>query len=1241
MLHSQCYCIHLTSILGHGQQEHPPESAEKNAVVIEKNDESPSSSSEEELEHDDDDDNDPAKLTERYVRLKSLLFRLETKRRRPKQSSKIKAVQAKISTIQGDVLFDEYVAEESWRATLDILRAEHLLTHKNLQSAHNHDPASSGKSQHWLDSTPSRTSPSRSDAIESKPVPAEGEADDLFGNMFGSAGDGDLSIGSKSESLQNIKLLNFGKWTGASPRMLLEESCKSCDPKARVKFDIMQKTSWSARHRVQIMWSNSRRPDAAALEALPSEIQTAIKSFKWTFEMTSVAATDLKQSEAYASTLALFVVFNTDSTKTKISNRLPQTWRDLLKCLNDTRQVLTDEQDKTTLRHLRHLLDSTKQDLESPKAEIVPKQSHGSDGLESGRTRPSQPNSLPLGPSKVLEDWNARTSRPAYQDMLQVRSQLPVHQYKDEILHTVNSNPVTIICAETGAGKSSGIPVLILEQQLSTGKDSRIMVTQPRRISAITLARRVSQELGDDRNDIGTHRSLVGYAIRLESKTSSSTRITYATTGVLLRILEDNPNLSSLDYLILDEVHERTMDLDLLFIALRKLQERQQGLKIILMSATVDARKFSDYFGGAPVLDLPGRTFPVEVGFLEDAIEATNGRGGVQDNIRTVEDGNESSSDDKQATTTTASTLTGYSAQTRKVLSEMDEYRIPYALIAKVAATIATSTKYIAYSKAILIFLPGLAEIRRLHNILSNTQAFTSRTQIHTLHSSLATSVLEAAFQPPPNGHIKIVLATNIAETGITIPDITAVIDTAKEKLMRYSDRRSYSKLTESFVSRSSIRQRRGRAARVQPGLCFHLITRRRHDELLLETQVPEMLRLSLQDAILRIKTWSLTQADPIESTLGLALDAPTSKSIARSVAQLTSAGALTAKQEQLTSLGKLISRLPLSVSHGKLAIYGCFFNCLDQVMTIIAVLTSKSPFLSSAPNHNQPVVDSRSSFVRSNSDLLTSLQAYESWRRASQANSSASFCRRHQLSEVNMMTIEETKISLFVSLADTNLIRLDPDEKSRLNSARSSSSAGRGKSFYEIPSTYNKKMSDEGLLSLLALSFSPHILAREGKGYRNVNTNQRVAVSSRSINHHSFTGTPQGQKPARYLSFDSAFQTPSGSLQVSETSPIPECALPVLLGSNADWRVYAGVLDLDHGKLRLSCREWKEVGALKLLREGLEGAFDAWLRKQAKGKATGALDGNTSSIQERKWVDIWLKMVDDNEDPMKRAGGA
>ncbi|OAL36050.1 hypothetical protein AYO20_04712 [Fonsecaea nubica] len=1166
-----------------------------------------------------DEDDDPAKLTEKAIRIQRLLWKAQNddasdaKKSGTTKERRIAKLHRKLEQLHRDPLFDKQEAQTAW----DTVFAELLITRQELMraTARKRREEKQATIQHNIDDDTANKGPVSEDDV----LAAAEDEDALLGGMFGESEDPNASEHNQPASEDPIRLLEFGKWSGLSPKRLLDEVCKGRDSRCRIQVRIVQRTSYSARHKLEIYWTADTLAEAHTITALPPEVSAQVDERLWVLEMTRVAAADTTQSEAYICTIGLFLVSTLGASEHKSVGRLPTVWRDVVKDLGDAKEAIVNEERKGALRRLRALISKTQNELRRQQATPPSQDPSESHSIAGAPRRARAPFTVSWSPDQVSKEWNSRISRPSFQEMLQVRQQLPVHHYKDRILSCIAENPVSVICAETGAGKSSGIPVLLLEQAFGGAQDYRILVTQPRRISAISLARRVSQELGESRNDIGTNRSLVGYAIRLESKTSSTTRITYATTGVLLRMLEDSPDLNELDCLILDEVHERTMDLDLLFIALQKLQKRRSTLKIVLMSATVDAKKFSDYFGGAPVLDLPGRTFPVEVGFLEDAVEATNDMTGVKEKDLTIQeeerDLNEAYVSEKGRPVIAEPEK--YSNKTQQTISNMDEYHIDYGLIAKLAACIASKPRYAKYSTAILIFMPGIGEMRRLHNLLLSMDTFGRGWIVHLLHSTFSTEELERAFERPPKGQRKIVIATNIAETGITIPDVTAVIDTCKEKIMRFDERRQLSRLTEGFISRSSARQRRGRAARVQEGLCFHLVTKHRYDNLMLEQQVPEMLRLSLQDPILRIKVWNLGS---IEETLNAAIEPPLRKNVLRAIDKLKDAGAL-AKNEALTPLGQQIARLPLEVLLAKLAILGVIFQCLDPVLAIISLLTSKSPFLSAPTSGSQ--TDARRTFSRGDSDLLSSLNAYESWKKAKAARSAQEFCRKNHISDQTMVQVEAQKIQLLVYLVDAGLVKLDPEERAALNRARAqSSSGGRGGGGLAshsviIPPRYNLPViPDRALNAIVATALYPRVLMREGKGWRNVYTNQIVSLTSRSVNHPS-SSSSSSSKPPRWLSFYEAMQNPrSGSLNVFETSAIPESALAILIGAEAEIKFFAGVLVLDGGKIRLSVRRWRELMAVKILRERVLATLERSYQKPGEVREEG-----------RAWLDMWLKI--------------
>jgi ATP-dependent RNA helicase DHX29 len=574
-----------------------------------------------------------------------------------------------------------------------------------------------------------------------------------------------------------------------------------------------------------------------------------------------------------------------------------------------------------------------------------------------------------------------------------------------------------------------------------------------------------------------------------------------------MRMLEGSNELQGISHLVLDEVHERSIDSDFLLIVLKRLMEKRPDLKVVLMSATVDADRFSAYLGGAPVLNVPGRTFPVQVQYLEDAIELTGYTPSDSPADKMVdldEDPNESDSDGPKSDL--SKSLTAYSPATRGTLAQMDEYRVEPDLVVQLIAHIASSESLQQYSKAILVFLPGIAEIRTLNDLLLGDPRFSRDWLVYPLHSTIATEDQESAFLVPPPGTRKIVLATNIAETGITIPDVTCVIDTGKHREMRYDERRQLSRLIDTFISRANAKQRRGRAGRVQEGLCFHMFTKYRHDKLMNDQQTPEMLRLSLQDLAIRVK---ICKIGGIEDTLGSALDPPSAKNIRRAVDALVDVRALTAAEE-LTPLGHQLARLPLDVFLGKLILLGTVYKCLDMAITVAAILSSKSPF--SAPfGQRAQAHNAKMLFRRGDSDVLTVYNAYIAWKRVCQSTGTSGkefqFCRKNFLSQQTLANIEDLKGQLLVSLADSGFLSLTDEERRALSRLRFAPGGRnrRQQQFFDVPQRVNIN-SDNDIVSasIIASSFYPRLLVRDTpgtKGLRNIGNNQSISLHPSSVN--------------------------------------------------------------------------------------------------------------------------------------------
>lgn len=1165
---------------------------------------------------DVESDLEPDELLATYLRTKAKLLELNpdadaslskkntSKKGKPsahstsvKSKSELK-LESKLQRISRDVLFDQREADAQWAAQkIELARSaaeRRKLQLSNDTNVHKHPTPAKGDEAGDV-----------GDATE------EPDQDDILGGMFEALprvmqNDEDNSGAQQPD--HDITIRDFPSMTSLTPRRILEEACNARDSRCKISYKQVSPTTFSCRHSVSILWNQEQDvPNSSYLS--PVSIAQKPKQLRVTMERE--ATPEVWQSENYAATAALFVIFSHSPKEEKTHLKLPAGYRALWQEFARLKQAHNDAADRTTVQQLRQLIEqSTSVDDEDEDDEVVYNVSKRYlNGTPSGAStpisRPQTPKPLSNEGSQALKDlWTRKMSTASYQRMLTARTNLPMFQSKATAIETIHQNQVTIVVGDTGSGKSTQVPQFILEHELSQGRQCKIYCTEPRRISAISLAQRVSEELGEAKGDLGTIRSLVGYAIRLESYTSAQTRLVYATVGIVLRMLENSDGLKDITHLVLDEVHERSIDTDFLLIVLKTLVDRRPDLKVVLMSATVDAQKFSQYLGGVPIISVPGRTFPVESKFLEDAIELTGYRNedATADNVKDEAEDDVDSQDTKKDQS--SGQLTGYNKQTARTLASYDEYRIDHTLIIKLLEEVSQDPAYIGFSRATLIFMPGIAEIRQLNDILLGHPLFSSKAwRVHALHSTFSTDEQQAAFEIPPEGVRKIVIATNIAETGITIPDITCVIDCGKHREMRYDERRQISKLTQSFISRANAKQRRGRAGRVQEGLCFHLFTKHRFDNLMMDQQTPEMLRLSLQELVMRVKICKLGD---IEEALAQALDPPSSKNVRRAIDALIEVGALNSK-EQLTSLGSQLAKLPLDAQLGKLILYGAVFGCLDFTLTVAAALTSKSPFLS--PLHAKKQADSvRLGFKRGDSDLLTLYNAYGSWRKVctTPGVSEFHFCNKNFLSPQNLANIEDLKGQLLTALADANFVTLGADERTALSKLRPGS---RHRNFVKLPDHYtNYDDNDPYASCVVAWSLYPKILKQEGKGWRNIANNQSLALHPTSVN--KVTISPD----VKYLSFYSIMQSASRFTNAQETTAVSDFAL-VLLAGEAVFHMYAGVIVVDGSRLKFKVRDWKTMFALKMLRLGFKEALGKSLKYPGK------------PLGDRQM--FWMKLVD------------
>uniref|UniRef100_A0A6J0TQ65 RNA helicase n=1 Tax=Pogona vitticeps TaxID=103695 RepID=A0A6J0TQ65_9SAUR len=657
--------------------------------------------------------------------------------------------------------------------------------------------------------------------------------------------------------------------------------------------------------------------------------------------------------------------------------------------------------------------------------------------------------------SKICKQFSIKKSSRRYQAMLQERQKLPAWEKKETILRLLKKHQVLVVSGMTGCGKTTQIPQFILDSSLEgpPSKLANIICTQPRRISAISVAERVASERTEK---VGV---TVGYQIRLESVKSSATRLLYCTTGVLLRRLEGDTDLQGVTHVIVDEVHERTEESDFLLLVLKDMMSQRPDLRIILMSATLNTDLLSQYFNSCPVITIPGRTFPVDQYFLEDAIALTGyvlehgspymrrtnqaagkksrhfrtaaeeveedlRRAGLVERAETVKD----SVPDQQLTFQQLKVrYKGTSLSVLKTMAAMDLDKVNLELIEALLEWI-VSGKHSYPTGAILVFLPGMEEIKLLYNKLRANSLFNNRHKnccvVYPLHSSLASEEQQSVFLKPPVGTTKIILSTNIAETSITIDDVVYVIDSGKMKEKRYDPSKGMESLEDIFVSKANALQRKGRAGRVASGVCFHLFSGHCYNHHLLKQQVPEIQRVPLEQLCLRIKVLEMFSTQSLHSVLSQLVEPPTSESLRASKSRLQDIGAITS-DEKLTPLGYHLASLPVDVRIGKLMLFGAIFRCLDPALTIAASRSHKSPFVSPWDKREE-AFSKKLEFARENSDHLTLLQAYKGWRLSSKQSFEAShkFCRENFLSENTLQEMARLKMQFMELLSDIGFVK-------------------------------------------------------------------------------------------------------------------------------------------------------------------------------------------------------------------------
>ena len=545
-------------------------------------------------------------------------------------------------------------------------------------------------------------------------------------------------------------------------------------------------------------------------------------------------------------------------------------------------------------------------------------------------------------------------------------SGLPILSRREEIVAAIRQSPVVVITGETGSGKTTQIPKMCIEA--GRGLRGLIGCTQPRRIAATTVARRIAEEMGEE---VGRS---VGYKIRFDDTTPRDAFLKVMTDGILLMEAQRDPRLSAYDTIIVDEAHERSLNIDFILGILKTLLAKRRDLRVVITSATIDTEKFSKAFGGAPIIEVSGRLYPVEVRYrpldpkLEEGGEITH----VEAAVRAVEG-----------------------------LFERRE------------------------RGDILVFMPTEQDIRETCELL--TGRFREGAAILPLFSRLTAGEQQRVFNP--SSERKIIVATNVAETSITIPGIRYVIDTGLARIARYNPRSRTAGLPVVAISKSSADQRKGRCGRVQNGICIRLYPEEDYIGRPLYT-APEVLRSNLAGVILRMLALNLGDIDAFPF-----IDRPAAKSIRDGVEILLELGAIEAEDKdlrgpthpwRLTERGRIMARLPLDPRISRMILEARKEGCLSEIVVIAAALAIQDP--RERPAEKEALADQAHARFKDPASDFSSLLAlwrrsYESGEAPKTQNLLRRFCKDHFLSYRRMKEWRDIRDQILSILREANFL--------------------------------------------------------------------------------------------------------------------------------------------------------------------------------------------------------------------------
>lgn len=551
-----------------------------------------------------------------------------------------------------------------------------------------------------------------------------------------------------------------------------------------------------------------------------------------------------------------------------------------------------------------------------------------------------------------------------YFNLYKKRITLPVFEYRTDFMRLLSEHQCIVLVGETGSGKTTQIPQWCVDYARASGSKG-VACTQPRRVAAMSVAQRVSEEM-----DVLLGQE-VGYSIRFEDCSSAKTILKYMTDGMLLREGMSDPMLETYQVILLDEAHERTLATDLLMGVLKEVIRQRNDLKLVIMSATLDAGKFQQYFDNAPLMNVPGRTHPVEIFYTpepeRDYLEAA---------IRTV---------------------------------------IQIHMCEDVEGDI-------------LMFLTGQEEIeeacKRVKREIDNLGPEVGELKCIPLYSSLPPNMQQKIFEaaPPkkPSGAIgrKVVISTNIAETSLTIDGVVFVIDPGFSKQKVYNPRIRVESLLVSPISKASAQQRAGRAGRTRPGKCFRLYTEKAYKTEMQDNTYPEILRSNLGTVVLQLKKLGIDDLVHFDF-----MDPPAPETLMRALELLNYLAALD-DDGNLTDLGAVMAEFPLDPQLAKMLIASCQHNCSNEILSITAMLSVPQCFV--RPNELKKAADdAKKRFAHLDGDHLTLLNVYHAFK---QNNEDPSWCYDNFINYRSLKSADNVRQQLARIMDRFNLKRTSTD---------------------------------------------------------------------------------------------------------------------------------------------------------------------------------------------------------------------